>query len=272
MKRSALLVLGLLVWSQVATPHPAVAGPLPFADMVLHVDAPAPAPQIVNLHTRWGFGVRENNYNQLIAESVTQVWTQNETPLPPLLYKSLVAVESSFNPSAVSYSGAAGIAQLMPDTARRFGVAHHERMDPAKAVPAGIQALQEKCRVVLDPGNYYNLVGQPGKSAPWGDKVAGYYRANGQPQGEDRWCLVLGAYNGGGGTILRAMAYAVDQGLDPRRWDSIAGPVGHPQGTPLFRACTDIFGARNAARKSAELAAYPRKIMSLYRSALTASR
>lgn len=226
----------------------------------------------MNMYTHWGFGTRENTYNELIAASVAQAWTQNETPLPALLYKSLVAVESAFNPHAVSYAGAAGISQLMPDTAKRFGVAHHERLDPNKALPAGIQALQEKYRVVLDPGHYYELVGMPGKACPWGDKVGAYYQANGQPQGDDRWCLVLGAYNGGGGTIIRAMAYAVDQGLDPRKWDVIAGPVGgRVEGTPLHHACIEVYGARNASRKCAELAAYPRKILGLYHSALVSA-
>lgn len=264
MKRSALLALGLLALTQASNPRTAEAGPLPFADMTLK--SAAPRQSTTNMMTRWGFGARENNYNDVIAESVTATWTQSDTPLPPLLYKSLVAVESSFNPFAVSYSGAAGIAQLMPDTAKRFGLAHQERLDPTKAIPAGIQALQEKCRVVLEPGNYYGIVGASNKPCVWGDKVAAYYEAHGKPEGDDRWALVLGAYNGGGGTILRAMAYAVDMGVDPRHWDTLAGTVGHSDGTPLHRACAEVFGPRNASRKAAELAAYPRKILGYYRS------
>jgi soluble lytic murein transglycosylase-like protein len=42
--------------------------------------------------------------------------------LDPMLLVSLVAVESSFNPTAISSSGAIGLGQLKPDTARWLGV------------------------------------------------------------------------------------------------------------------------------------------------------
>ena len=38
------------------------------------------------------------------------------------LLQALIASESAFNPSAVSAKGAIGLMQVMPDTARRFGV------------------------------------------------------------------------------------------------------------------------------------------------------
>jgi len=39
-----------------------------------------------------------------------------------VLFRSLVEVESSYNPTAVSPKGAYGLGQLMPDTARSLGV------------------------------------------------------------------------------------------------------------------------------------------------------
>lgn len=42
--------------------------------------------------------------------------------LDPALLTAMAGVESSMNPRAVSPKGAAGLLQLMPDTARRFGV------------------------------------------------------------------------------------------------------------------------------------------------------
>lgn len=261
MKKATIAVLLLSCLGQ---PTLVSAGPLPFSDMLMRSAA---TPREFHMNTSWGYGAKENHYNELIVRSVQAAWTDAENALPPLLYKSLMAVESSFNPQAVSYAGAAGLAQLMPDTARRFGLGERDRLDPNKALPAGIQALEEKHRVIADPGNYYKVVGIQGKVAPWGEKVAAFYEAEGAPQGEDRWALVLGAYNGGGGTILRAMAYAVDRGLDPRKWDHLAGPPGKALNTPLYAACAEVFGARNAARKAAELAAYPRKILGLYHEA-----
>jgi hypothetical protein len=55
------------------------------------------------------------------------------------LVKSVVLVESNFNPRAVSRKGARGLMQLMPDTARRFGVT--DRFDAAQSLRAGVRYL-----------------------------------------------------------------------------------------------------------------------------------
>jgi soluble lytic murein transglycosylase-like protein len=57
----------------------------------------------------------------------------------PLL-RSVISVESSFNPGAVSKKKAVGLMQLMPETAARFGV--QNRFDPDENVRAGARYLR----------------------------------------------------------------------------------------------------------------------------------
>ena len=61
----------------------------------------------------------------------------------PYLVAAVVQVESSFNPRAVSRKGAHGLMQLLPATARRFGVQRRKDLfDPAKNLEAGIRYLK----------------------------------------------------------------------------------------------------------------------------------
>src|ERR1051326_715713 len=60
--------------------------------------------------------------------------------LPPLLVHSVIKVESNYNPNAVSSKGALGLMQLVPSTARRFGVSNS--FDPSQNVDAGVRYLR----------------------------------------------------------------------------------------------------------------------------------
>jgi soluble lytic murein transglycosylase-like protein len=63
-----------------------------------------------------------------------------EQSLPPELIHSVIQVESNYNASAVSPKGAQGLMQLMPDTARRFGVP--DSFDPAANIQGGAKYLK----------------------------------------------------------------------------------------------------------------------------------
>jgi soluble lytic murein transglycosylase-like protein len=58
----------------------------------------------------------------------------------PDLVDSVIQVESNYNPRAVSPKGALGIMQLMPETARRFGVKN--AFDPKQNIEGGVRYLK----------------------------------------------------------------------------------------------------------------------------------
>jgi len=61
--------------------------------------------------------------------------------LDPLLVHAVIGAESGYDPRAVSAKGAAGLMQLMPETARRYGVADRFAVD--QNLDAGTRYLRD---------------------------------------------------------------------------------------------------------------------------------
>jgi len=76
---------------------------------------------------------RPSSFDSLIRSTAQQV------SLDPMLIKSVMHAESGFKPNAVSHKGASGLMQLMPGTARRYGVT--SIFDPRQNVMGGARYL-----------------------------------------------------------------------------------------------------------------------------------
>jgi soluble lytic murein transglycosylase-like protein len=75
------------------------------------------------------------------AEQIYEVAVRHA--INPHLVAALVHVESAFNPRAVSRKGACGLMQLLPETARRFGLKKKKEIfDPVKNLEAGVRYLK----------------------------------------------------------------------------------------------------------------------------------
>ena len=66
--------------------------------------------------TRWKANPKSSDFDSLILSTAAL------HQIDPALLKAVMHVESAFNPTARSRKGAMGLMQLMPQTAKRFGV------------------------------------------------------------------------------------------------------------------------------------------------------
>lgn len=206
------------------------------------------------MQTTWGFGRSENAYNDQIENAVASTWEHEDYPLEPLTFKALVAAESAFKKDAVSPTGAVGLVQITGGTAKAYGLRTSpppdQRRLPEKALPAGVKILADKLTVIKEPN----------VNQAYGKTVSDYYAKHGKPDVEQMETLALAGYNGGGSTVLRAMAYAIEDGLDPREFHNLVGSERPTKETPLYKAIKDTFGERFAEGKYHEMGDYPGRI------------
>jgi soluble lytic murein transglycosylase-like protein len=82
-------------------------------------------------------GAPRSPYGQLIYDVAIR------HSVNPQLVAAMIHVESAFNPRAVSRKGACGLMQLLPETARRFGLRKRKDLfDPRKNLEAGVRYLK----------------------------------------------------------------------------------------------------------------------------------
>ena len=77
----------------------------------------------------------KSKFNDLIAKAAAK------HQMDPRLLHAVIQAESAYNPNAVSSAGAVGLMQLMPDTARRYGVT--DRRDAEQNVDGGTRYLKD---------------------------------------------------------------------------------------------------------------------------------
>jgi soluble lytic murein transglycosylase-like protein len=98
----------------------------------------AAAPAAVARKHKTGLA-RKSGYDQVVDE------VSRTHGLESALLHAVISVESSYNPKAVSRKGAAGLMQLMPRTAKRYGVA--DAFDPRQNLNGGALYLKDLLRM-----------------------------------------------------------------------------------------------------------------------------
>lgn len=85
---------------------------------------------------------RRSKYDPIIEQYARQY------RVDPVLVRAVIQVESSFDPMTVSHKGARGLMQLMPGTAKRYGVT--DMHDPAQNIRGGIRYLRDLMEMFRD--------------------------------------------------------------------------------------------------------------------------
>ena len=86
----------------------------------------------------WGLDQKGEKYDFIIRTMA------NKYRIDPKLVHSIIRAESDYNPQAVSSKGAVGLMQLMPSTAKAYGV--KDLYDPIENIEGGVKYLNDLIR------------------------------------------------------------------------------------------------------------------------------
>ncbi len=98
--------------------------------------------KVVHTQSGWEDPSQSPNYQQnyqRYAPIITKISTEHQVSTK--LVKAVIHAESLYNPHAVSSAGAVGLMQLMPATARRYGVTN--RQNAKQNIDGGVRYLKD---------------------------------------------------------------------------------------------------------------------------------
>ncbi|MDL5050897.1 transporter substrate-binding domain-containing protein [Oscillatoria amoena NRMC-F 0135] len=107
------------------------------------------------------------------------------------LLAAVVYQESKFDPEGESWAGARGLMQLMPETAKRFGVSNPN--DPNQSIRAGVNYLKHLDRYWMKEVN----------------------------DGQERVKFILASYNAGLSHIIDSRKLTIKYGGNPNSWSEV---------------------------------------------------
>jgi soluble lytic murein transglycosylase-like protein len=103
--------------------------------LYMRTEKPAAATPLVEGSGRAGLNLaNQRRYGAYVTEAA------RANQVEAALVHAVISAESGYNPNALSRKGAAGLMQLMPDTARRYGVTNP--YDPAQNIDGGARYLR----------------------------------------------------------------------------------------------------------------------------------
>jgi soluble lytic murein transglycosylase-like protein len=126
-REAEVAMLDLPGGGKMAVPADRIANWDELSQPIVEPPPPVPEPPPVVRTALWRSAA--GSYADLIADAASR------HGLEPALLTAMAQTESAFDPRAVSPKGAAGLLQLMPDTAERFGVT--DVFDAPQNVEAG---------------------------------------------------------------------------------------------------------------------------------------